>query len=78
MPQEAMHFRLLYYQWLAFNTYNAAGVSRRQVKNFTKLAKKCQILEFRDYIWNHRKKCIKICTNMPSIGLLIGEIGFRI
>ena len=25
-------------------------------------------MEFHYYIWNHRRKCIQISTNMPSIG----------
>ena len=51
-------------------TFHAAGVSRRQVKNF----KYFKILEFGDYIWNHHEKCIQISTNMPGIGLEICEI----
>ena len=43
----------------------------------TKCSKNINILEFRDYIWNHHEKCIQISTNMPSIGLVIPEIVFK-
>ena len=56
------------------NTFHAAGVSRRQVKMFTKVLKNVNILEFGDYIWNHHDKCIQISTNMPGICLEIYEI----
>ena len=39
---------------------------------------KCQILKRRDYIRNQHEKCIKIGTNMPSIGLASQAIGFGI
>ena len=48
------------------NPYYAAGMSRRQVQNVTKIFK---IVEFHDYIWNHNEKCIQISTNMPGICL---------
>ena len=35
-------------------------------------------MEFGDYIWNQREKCIQISTNMPSIGLVFGKIAFKI
>ena len=35
-------------------------------------------IEFYCYIWNHHGKCIKISTNMPSIGLVICEMGCKI
>ena len=44
------------------------GVSRRQVKNFTKIVNKFKILEFGDYIRNLYEKSIQLSTNMPSIG----------
>ena len=53
-----------------FNTFHAADVSRRQVKNVEKVVKNVNILEFGDYIWNHRKKCIEMKNkNMPGIDL---------
>ena len=55
-------------------TFHAAGVSRRQVKNVTKVSKISNILEFGDYIWNHHEKCIQISTNMPGIGLEMCEM----
>ena len=36
-----------------------------------------QIVKFHDYILNPHEKCIKMSTNMPSIGSVIGEIGFE-
>ena len=36
--------------------------------------KKCQNLEFGDYIWNHYEKSIQISTNMPDIDFEICEI----
>ena len=36
------------------------------------------MIELHPYIWNHHEKCIRISTNMPSIGLVICEIGFEI
>ena len=39
--------------------------------------KKVKIMEFGDYIWNHREKCIQISTNMPGIGSLIREIDVK-
>ena len=35
-------------------------------------------MEFHDYIWNQHEKCIHISTNMPSIGLVISDIGMEI
>ena len=32
------------------------------------------MLEFNDYIWNHREKCIQISTNMPGICIQNREI----
>ena len=46
-------------------------------QKFHKIVKNVQILDFGDYIWNHHEKCIEISTNMPSIGLIICEIGFE-
>ena len=63
---------------LGFNTYHAAGVSRRQVKNVTKSSIKFNILDFGDYICNKLEKCIKISTNMPNIGVVICELGFKL
>ena len=34
-------------------------------------------LESGDHIWNHHEKCIQISTNMPGIGLVIREIGWK-
>ena len=59
---------------LEFHLYHVAGVNRRQLKNITKLSRKCQILEFRDNIWNHHEEYIQISTNMPGIGSIIREI----
>ena len=39
---------------------------------------KFQNSERRDYIRNQHEKCIKIGTNMPSIGLASQAIGFGI
>ena len=53
------------------NTYHAASVRRRRVKNVN-------ILKYGDYIiWNHGEKCIQISTSMPGICLEICE-HFRI
>ena len=57
-----------------FNTFHAAGVSRRQVKHFTKVLKMSTFWNLVTNIWNHHLKCIQISTNMPGIGLEISEI----
>ena len=62
---------LLIVLYCVFNTYHAAGVSRRQKQHFTQ---KSNILEFHDHIWNHHEKCIQKSTNMPGIGSLIRGI----
>ena len=54
------------------------SVSRRQFQNFPKMFKNVKIVEFHYHIWNHQGNCIQISTNMPSIGLVIGERGFEI
>ena len=59
------------------NTSHTAGEGRRQVKNLTHFVKNVKIVEFHNYIWNQREKCIQISTNMPSIGLVISEIAFE-
>ena len=61
-----------------FNTYNAAGVSRRQDQNVTNLVKNVNIMEFGYYIWNPYEKCIQKSPNMPGIGPLIREIDVTI
>ena len=38
------------------------------MENVTNFVKNVKIVEFHDYIWNHREKCIQISTNMPGIG----------
>ena len=56
------------------NTYNAAGVSRRQdhfVKNVI-------ILKFGYYIWNPYEKRIQKSSNMLGIGSLNHEIAVEI
>ena len=63
---------------MSFNTYNAAGVSRRQDQNVTYFVKNVNILEFGYFIWNTYEKCIQKSPNMPGIGLLICEIDVRI
>ena len=40
--------------------------------------KKFNILKFGDDIQIHHEKCIEISTNMPSIGLEVPEIAFKI
>ena len=50
------------------NTYNAAGVSRRQDQNVTNFVTNINILEFGYYIWNPYEKCIQKSPNMPGIG----------
>ena len=60
------------------NTYNAAGVSRRQDQNITNLVKNDNILEFGYYIQNPYEKCIQKSPNMPGIGSLIREIDVNI
>ena len=60
------------------NTYNAAGVSRRQDQNVTNLVQNVHILEFGYYIWNPYEKCIQKSPNMPGIGSLIREIHVNI
>ena len=59
---------------VCINTYHAAGVNRRHVKQFAKMFKNVNCLEFGDVIQNHHEKCIEISTNMASIGSLIPEI----
>ena len=36
------------------------------------------MFNFRHHIWIHHEKCIKISTNMPTIGSVIPEIAFEI
>ena len=60
------------------NTYNAAGVNRRQDQNVTNFVKNVNILEFDYYIWNPYDKCIQKSPNMPGIGSLISEIDVNI
>ena len=62
----------------AINTYNAAGVSRRQDQNVTHFVKNVNILEFGYYIWNLYEKCIQKSPNMPGIGSLICETDVNI
>ena len=71
--------RCIVYRWIprSLNAFRAAGECRRQVKNVTNFVKYLKIVEFHDHIWIHHEKCIQISTNMPSIGLLIVEIGFE-
>ena len=49
---------------------------RRQFNIFSNIFffKYFNILDFDDYIWNHREKCIQMSTNIPSIGSVISEI----
>ena len=56
----------------ALNAFHAAGECRRQVKNVT-ILKNVKIVEFHEYILNHREKFVQKSTNMPGIGLLIRE-----
>ena len=42
------------------------------------MLKNVNILKFDYYIWNPHEKYIEISTNIPSIGLIIREIGFEI
>ena len=51
--------------------YDAEGVSRRHVKNVTKLSK---TVTFGDFIWYHHLECVQVSTNMPGIGLVLREI----
>ena len=68
---------LSYMWWIRYvNTYNVAGVSRRQDQNVTNLVKNVKIVEFHNHIRNSHEKCIQISTNMPNIGLVIPEITF--
>ena len=60
------------------NTYNAAGVSRRQDQNVTNLVKNVNILKFGYYIWNPYETCIQKSPNMPGIGSLIRDIDVKI
>ena len=60
------------------NTYNAAGVSRRQDQNVANFVKNVNILEFGYYIWNPYEKCIQKRPNMPGIGSFINEIDVNI
>ena len=62
------------------NTYNAAGVCRRQDQNVNKqkIVKNVNILEFGYHIWNPYEKCIQKSPNMPGIGSLIHEIDVKI
>ena len=47
--------------------------------NFTqKIHKNVFVVKFHHHIWNPREKCIETSTNMPSIGLVICEMGFEI
>ena len=63
---------------MLINAYNAAGISRRQVKNVTNFVKNVRIVEIHDHIWSHHKKYIQISTNMTVIGSLIREKGVNI
>ena len=64
------------------NTFRAAGVSRRQVQNFTKIpdknVKNVNRIELHHFVWNRHGKCTQISTNMPDIGWVIHEIAFQI
>ena len=40
--------------------------------------KNVKIVKFSDHIWNNHEQCIQMSTNMPSIGSIICQIGFRI
>ena len=58
---------------LYLNTYNAAGVSRRQDQNVKKKGNNFNIQEFGYLIWNPYENCIQKSPNMPGIGSLIRE-----
>ena len=60
------------------NTYNAAGVSRRQDQDVANFVKIVNILEFGYYIWNSYEKIIQKRPNMPGIGSFINEIDVNI
>ena len=55
----------------------AAGVSRRQVENCTKIVKNVTIIGFHYHIWNHHGKYIQMSTDIPGIGSVIYEISFE-
>ena len=79
-PQIRFYVSAIGNKWspAVINTYNAAGVSRRQHQNVTNFVKNVNILEFGSYIWNHYEKCIQKSPNMPGIGSLIREIDVKI
>ena len=69
---------ILCYRIYSFNTYNAAGVSRRQDQYVTNFEKNVNILEFGYCIWNPFEKCIRKSPNMPGIGSLICKIDVNV
>ena len=60
------------------NTYNAAGVSRRQHQIVTNFVKKCQHSGIWLLFWNHYEKRIQKSPDMPGIGSLIREMDVKI
>ena len=60
------------------NTYNAAGVSRRQHQNVTNFVKNVNIREFGYYIWNNYEKYVQKSPNMPGMGSLVRKIDINI
>ena len=69
---------LIVYQWpLTLSTQQVWADDRSNISRGKKI-KKVIILKFGHYTWNHHEKRIPISTNMPSIGLVICEIGDNI
>ena len=71
-------YACLYIFEYIFNTYNAAGVSRRQDQNLTNFVQNVNILGFGYYIWNPYEKLIQKSPNMPGNGSLIRKIDVNI
>ena len=67
------------YTWLITTAPICIGIVLSKVRdNISKMTQNVQknvnILEFRDYIRNHREKYIQLSSNMPGIGSLIREL----
>ena len=60
---------------LKLNTWYAVGESRRQFQIWTTFDINVKIVERHFKIANHHVKSIEICTDMPSIGIVVIKIG---
>ena len=62
---------------LKLTKWQARADDRSKMSQTSFKNKKIIFLEFGNYIWNHREKCIQISTNMPGIDFVIREIDFE-